>query len=301
MKSRSAPPVSGVYAALVTPRKGACCEADAARLLDYIERVENGGVSGLVLFGSTGEFVHFDATERMRVTGFAIKRSRTPLLVNVSHSDFAGVVALAENAIQAGAAGIFVMPPYFYGYDGAAIEAFYNAIAGLFADQIPIFLYNLPQHTNPIPVDVAVRLLASGRFAGIKDSGGDWQMFESLSALRRDREFRLLLGSERIYKRARQEGADGAVSGVAAALPELVTGLEKAVTGDQPELADQLENHILEYLTWLEKFPATFLIRQTAALRGWITAAPGLPLSEAQQSDLASFREWFPGWFAGIP
>ena len=222
-KSRPAAPASGIYAALVTPRKGSCCEADAAKLLDYISLVEARGVSGLVLFGSTGEFVHFDGAERARVAGLAIKRSRTPLLVNVSHSDFAGMVSLAESAIAAGAAGLLVMPPYFYRYDGSIVEVFYWAIADLFSDQIPIYLYNLPQHTNPIPPDVALRLLSSGRFAGIKDSSGDWAMFQVLSGLRREHEFRLLVGHESIYSRARRSGADGAVSGIAAALPELIT------------------------------------------------------------------------------
>lgn len=299
--STSAVPVSGVYAALVTPRKDDCCEADAGALLDYISRVEAGGVSGLVLFGSTGEFVHFDNEERMRVTGLAIKRSRVPLLVNVSHSDFAGVVALAENAIGAGAAGILALPPYFYRYDGAAVEAFYTALAELFADQTPIYLYNLPQHTNPIPAEVAVRLLSSGQFAGIKDSSGDWTLFEALSAARRKHNFQLLLGSERIYRRARMINADGSISGVAAALPELVVGLEKAIAGGQTTLAEQRERALTEYVDWLEKFPATFLIRQTAALRGWIKLSPGLPLSLQQKIDLDVFKAWFPAWHAALP
>lgn len=292
--------MSGVYAALITPRREACCEADAGRLLDYIERLEHSGVSGLVLFGSTGEFVHFDPEERMRLTGLAIKRSRVPLLVNISHSDFARVVALAENAVDAGASGLLILPPYFYRYDAATVEAFYSAIADLFSDQIALYLYNLPQHTSPITSDVACRLLASGRFAGIKDSSGDWTLFETLTALRREHQFRLLLGSERIYRRARELGADGTVSGVAAALPELITALETAIVAGISSRADRLEKAILEYLDWLEKFPATFLIRETAALRKWISIPPGLPLSAAQQADRDAFRHWFPAWHASV-
>ena len=299
-KLPSKTPVSGIYAALVTPRQPSSSEADAGTLLDYIDHVENGDVSGLVLFGSTGEFVHFDLEERARVAGLAIRRCRTPLLINVSHSDFAGVVALAESAIQLGAAGITVMPPYFYRYDGASIEAFYNAIAEFFASQIPIYLYNLPQHTNPIPADVAVRLLSSGRFAGIKDSSGDWELFEQLRELRKTHDFRLLIGSEKIYRRARSAGADGAISGVAAALPEVIAALESAILAGKETQAEHLEARISEYLEWLEKFPATFLIRQTAALRGWIEVPPGLPLSPAQQFDIEQFRVWFPAWHEAV-
>ncbi len=295
---QSSQPASGVYAALVTPRKPSSSEADTGILLDYIDNVEAGGVAGLVLFGSTGEFVHFDLEERARVAGLAVRRCRTPLLVNVSHSDFAGVIALAESAIHSGAAGIAVMPPYFYRYDGASIEAFYNAIADFFAAQIPVYLYNLPQYTSPIPEDSALRLLASGRFAGIKDSSGDGQMLEVLLKLRKERKFQLLAGNEAIYRRARMAGADGAISGVAAALPELITALDDRVLSGKLDDAEQLDARVSEYLAWLERFPATFIIRQTAALRGWIAVPPGLPLSPAQESSLEQFRAWFSGWHA---
>src|SRR5437763_11073546 len=105
---------SGVYAALGTPRRPNSTEADGAAMLDYLDAVVQAGVDGLVLFGSTGEFVHFEIEERTRVVSLAIRRSRVPVLVNVSHSTLAGSVELAENASDAGASGLLLMPPYFY-------------------------------------------------------------------------------------------------------------------------------------------------------------------------------------------
>ncbi len=78
----------GVYAALVTPRRPDTIEADTAAYLDYLDQVAAAGVDGFVFFGSTGEFVHFEVEERMRVVGLAAKRSRLPVLVNISHSTF---------------------------------------------------------------------------------------------------------------------------------------------------------------------------------------------------------------------
>ena len=85
-KKELAPPARGVYVALATPRPQNAVEADAAALFDYIDAISSKGVDGLVLFGSTGEFVHFDLTERMRVLMLAKRRCRIPLLVNVAHS-----------------------------------------------------------------------------------------------------------------------------------------------------------------------------------------------------------------------
>src|SRR5438552_19188477 len=99
-------PASGVYAALATPRRPNSIEADAAALLDYLDAIVRAGVDGLVLFGSTGEFVHFDLGERMRLLMFAVRRSRVPVLVNVSHSTLVGAVDLAEHAVEIGASGL---------------------------------------------------------------------------------------------------------------------------------------------------------------------------------------------------
>ena len=76
---------SGIYAALATPRRKDRVEPDTAAFLDYLDEVIRAGVDGIVLFGSTGEFVHFDAVDRMQTLNLAIRRSRVPVLVNISH------------------------------------------------------------------------------------------------------------------------------------------------------------------------------------------------------------------------
>src|SRR5436305_5213633 len=143
-------PASGVYAAIATPRRPNSIEADAAALLDYLDAVVRAGVDGLVLFGSTGEFVHFDVGERMRLLMFAVRRSRVPVLVNVSHSTLAGAVELAEHSVDVGAAGVLLMPPYFYTYGDSQLARFYEDFVRLLGSKLSIYLYNLPSFTNRI-------------------------------------------------------------------------------------------------------------------------------------------------------
>src|SRR5689334_12161275 len=114
----------GVYAALATPRRKGLAEPDTVGILDYLDAVAQGGVDGVLLFGSTGEFVHFDIADRIHNLSLAIRRSRVPVLVNVSHSTLDGAVLLADDAIACGAAGVLVMPPYFFRYSESDIEQF---------------------------------------------------------------------------------------------------------------------------------------------------------------------------------
>ncbi len=288
---------AGVYAALATPRRPESIEADTAALLDYLDTVVRAGVSGLVLFGSTGEFVHFDTEERMRVCSLAIKRSRVPVLVNVSHSTLDGAIQLAESACALGASGVLLMPPYFYRYQDEQISAFYAQFMTSFAGQLPVYLYNLPFFTNPMSAALAVKLLATGKFAGIKDSSGQWEMFEALLAQRKKQEFRLLAGHECIYFRARTEGADGTVSGVAAAMPELMVALDRACLVGDVERARRLNERLLEFLPWVERFPSTIAIKQAAVARGWKQKHSAVPLP-AQQ--IAEYQSWLSEWIPQV-
>ncbi|MGI8962860.1 MAG: dihydrodipicolinate synthase family protein [Bryobacteraceae bacterium] len=293
-------PASGVYAALATPLRPNSLEGDAAALLDYLDAITRAGVDGLVLFGATGEFVHFDVSERMRLLMFVVRRSRVPVLVNVSHSTLVGAVDLAEHAVEVGAAGVLLMPPYFYVYGDSQLARFYEDFVRLLGGKIPIYLYNLPSFTNRISAQLAEALLMSGAFAGIKDSSGEWQMFETLNALQAKRPFKLLIGNESLYLRALAAGAHGIVSGVAAAIPELPVAINEAFRNSKLERAQQLNAHLQQFVEWLEKFPTTVGIKQTAAARGWKLDQFAVPLDDSTSQTLSTFRHWLENWIPMI-
>ena len=293
-------PVSGVYAALATPRRADSTEADAAVLLDYLDTVVRSGVDGLVLFGSTGEFVHFDLAERMRVVTLAIRRSRVPVLVNISHSMLAGALDLAHQAVDAGAAGVLLMPPYFYRYSEPQLLEFYRRFVRVAKGGTPVYLYNLPQFTSALSRELATELLESGDFAGIKDSSGDLELFEALRALRARTSFTLLAGNESIYLQSRSAGADGIVSGVGAALPELIVAMDRAIRANNLEAARQFDDRLQEFVRWIDRFPASVAIKQAAVARGWKLNHFPFRFDDDTQADLAAFHNWLATWLPSV-
>jgi dihydrodipicolinate synthase/N-acetylneuraminate lyase len=295
-KDRPPTPAKGLYAALLTPRKTGDLNADIAGMFDYIDRVTDAGVDGLVLFGATGEFIHFDIEERMRVSHLALRRSRVPVLVNVSHSGLSGVLTLAESALSAGAAGLMLMPPYFYRYGEDDIESFYQNALKAIGSQVPVYLYNLPQFTNAISANLVRKLLTSLPIAGIKDSSGDLTLFAALQALRTEQPFSLLTGNENVYLHERLSDADGTVSGIAAALPELMAAMERAIAAKDLDRAHSLNERLKQFLRWSDQFPATVAIKQTAIFRGWIKSDFAFPLSEERKSQLNAFDYWLRDW-----
>jgi dihydrodipicolinate synthase/N-acetylneuraminate lyase len=298
MTVRQAPPKpGGIYAALATPRRPNSIAADTSALFDYLDVVAKAGVDGFVLFGATGEFVHFDTGQRTLVASLAIKRSRVPVLVNVSHSTLDGAIALGQAAAEHGASGVMLMPPYFYHYPDRDIFAYYARFFEALGGRIPVYLYNLPIFTNPLSAELATRLLTEMPFAGVKDSSGEWDSFEMLRRARAQRDFRLLAGHEKIYPRARVSGADGVISGVAAAMPELMVALDRAILAGKQERAAQLDGYVHEMLAWLGRFPATVGIKQAAVARGWKQDHFAAPADPAL---LSEYRAWLSGWIPRV-
>jgi 4-hydroxy-tetrahydrodipicolinate synthase len=290
------PQIGGVLVAAVTPRRADGREVDVAAALELIDFLCAAGVAGIALLGSTGEFLNLTFDERVRLAYMAGKRSRVPLLVGVGHSSFDAAVELGREAAGAGAAGLLLMPPYFFRYNQEDIREFYLRFASQIGPQTPTFLYNIPFFTNELESATAVELLHTGQFAGIKDSSGSMEYFARLAAARAERPFTLLVGNDVIFTRARKAGADGVVSGVACALPELMLGLDRAIcAGDESKVA-RLEARLQEFIKWLDRLPVPLGVKAATELRGLHVGPPAVPLSAGTRRALEAFKEWFVGW-----
>jgi 4-hydroxy-tetrahydrodipicolinate synthase len=284
----------GVFAALATPtRRGNELEVDTGGLFEYLDVIAATGVDGLVLFGATGEFVHFGLEERTRVCTLALKRSRKPLLVNVTHSTLAGAVGLAESAESDGAAGLLLAPPYFFRYSDEQLLAYYREFIRQARPDMPVYLYHMPALTGELTFAGITALLGSGEFAGIQDSSGDWNLFEQLAALRRTMPFQLLLGNESFYLRRRSAGADGIISGLAAAVPELMVALDR-------DRLESLEQRVLEFLEQSQPFPIPAGIKLAAAARGWNIEYSAVPFSDDLTTKARAFQAWSREWWPAV-
>jgi 4-hydroxy-tetrahydrodipicolinate synthase len=293
-------PIQGVYAAAVTPRRLGTEDINLGAMWDLIDFLVAHGIQGIVLLGATGEFVHFSTAERMRMMGLAAKRSRVPVIFNCSHSSFDGVVELTEAAEAAGAAGVLVMPPYFFRYTQPQIGDFYRQIVESTETETPLLLYNLPQYTNPLTFETASELLREGTARGIKDSSGDALLFHNLQALRQEQTFSLMLGNDSLAVPARSTGCDGIISGVACAIPELLISLDRAIAGGVTEVVTRLEARLRQFIEQSDKLPTPVGIKEATAARGLKLGPHALSCEGELHREIGVFREWFQGWLPTV-
>jgi 4-hydroxy-tetrahydrodipicolinate synthase len=289
--------VRGVYAAAITPR-GTQGEVDYGAAFELLDFLAKGGVDGIALFTGAGEYAAIPAAERSRLVYLAVKRSRIPILCGVGSATLNDSIQLAREACDAGAAGLLLPPPYFFRYRQDDIREFYLQFAAHVDDGTVTFLSNNPVYTTAIETETAGALLSSGRFAGIEDGSGCPQTFACLQAVAGN-PARVLAGNDPFLADAIRAGAPGAISGVAGAVPELVTALNRAIrAGDQPQ-TEHLERRMQEFIAWCREFSQPAILRVAAGLRGIKTGALAVPLSAAGLKRLEEFREWFPNWLRG--
>jgi dihydrodipicolinate synthase/N-acetylneuraminate lyase len=278
-------PIRGVIPAMLTPRRAGSNEVDRARLVELVEFLNDRGVDAITLFGSTGEFTHFTPEERGRAAAMAVKRSRAPVLVNASHSTLDGAIGIAREAMEAGAAGVLVMPPYYFRYSQESIRAFMLAFAARAG--APVYLYNIPPFTTPMAIETMVELLESGAFAGIKDSGGRWEDFVKLQATG----FAVITGADAMFSRAARAGAAGVISGVASVVPELMVSIGRAVGANEDTA--KLDARVTAFLERVMKFPFPVALRAALAIRGIDAGPHASPPGAEESKSLDEFRGWF--------
>jgi len=277
-----------ISVAALTPRRPAGVSIDIAAALELLDFLESKGVDGITLLGSTGEFLHFEPEDRARFAAMAIKRCRVPVLVNASHSTLDGSIDLAQQAADAGAAGVLIMPPIYFRYTQESIRAFCLEFAAQV--KIPVFLYNIPQFTTEIKLATALDLLHTGAFAGIKDSSGSWENFVELQRSGTQ----VFVGAEAIYSRAVREGGYGAISGIASVVPELMVGIDRRARAGQDTSA--LDAKACEFVDRMMAFPFPMALREAAAIRGLKVGPHAAPLGPDECVRMQEFRSWFRDW-----
>lgn len=290
----------GVMAASVTPLRADSYEPNLAAFLEAVDFLCGYPLSGIVVLGTTGDMVHFDLPERIKILEFARKRSALPVIAGVTHSTLEGTVELAQHAVQLGCQGLLVMPPYYFRYGQEELKTFYRELARRVGVSVPILAYHIPAFTNPLALETVWQLIEEGAIAGIKDSSGEAARMQWLIEKRTMRPFHLLNGDDRLLREVWRHPGIGCISGIASAVPELFLAFHAAMSTGQEALAEQLDGYVQEFCDWFDEFPDSITVKEAVALRRRLKIPPAIPLSFERQQKLVEFHEWLEAWLPRV-
>lgn len=146
----------GSYSVNVTPftKDGSGIDLEANRR--FIDWQIAAGVPGIIILGTTGEFLTLSDRERAAFVEDTVAHvnGRIDVLVGASNAHTPTAARYAAEAKAAGAQGLMIIPPYYYTPTEDEIVGYYDAIVS--ACDLPIMLYNNPVTSN---VDMSAKLV----------------------------------------------------------------------------------------------------------------------------------------------
>jgi dihydrodipicolinate synthase/N-acetylneuraminate lyase len=249
----------GTIAAALTPLAAGGAVVDEDAFAPYAAFLAEHGLDGLLALGTTGEGVLLDVAERKRVAELFLEH-RNGLLVAVhcGAQTTADTVELAEHAAAAGADAVAVIAPPYFAFDPDELLAHFSAAAHACAPT-PFYVYEFAARSGyavPLQTIAALREEADN-FVGLKVSDAPWEQFAPYLVEGLD----IFVGPEALVPQGLAGGAVGAVSGLAAAFPDVVAAAVRDRGAEATERAGSLRAQI-------ERFPRHAALKRVIARRG---------------------------------
>ena len=296
-------PLRGIVTPLATPlaqSNQAEPSLDVFALERLIEHVLAGGVHGLFLLGTTGEFTSLGHEMRQEI----IRRScaqvarRVPVLVGITDTAISETLRLADTAGEAGADALVLAAPYYFQHSQDDLLRYLELVTKRIS--LPLFLYNIPHLTKTSFHPETVRRAADlPGVVGLKDSTGDLKYLEKAVALLHDRPgFSILIGPEAMLVECMKRGAIGGVCGGSNLNPALFVGLYNAIVRGDAKSIEELQAKVEQSSRALYQVGApggSYLrgIKAALALAGLCGAEPAPPFAPFTADEYAQVEKGY--------
>ena len=257
-------------------------EIDFDHYAEHIAWLAASGCRGITPNGSLGEYQTLTHQERAQVVEAAVSAAPPGFAVipGVAAYGWREAVTWAEQAAQAGAAAVMLLPPNAYRADERGVLEHYRAVAAV---GLPVVAYNNPLDTK---VDLVPELLA--RLSGeglIVDPRRAYAIGELAP------ELDVLIGSDDTVVEFAAAGAKGWVSGYTSAFPRSCIALYEAAMAGALDHAVPLYRRLHALLRWDSKTEFVQAIKLSMDLVGRYGGPFRPPRSPLSDHDHATVRE----------
>jgi|SRR5437660_335359 len=275
----------GAFAAALTPLRAGGAELDEEAIEAYVEFLAGGGLDGLLALGTTGEGILLAEDERRRAAERFVEAAGDSLavVVHCGAQTTAETVALARHAAEIGAGGVAVIGPPYFAFDEEALRAHFVA-AGRACAPLPFYLYEFRSRAGyALPPPLVERLREDvSNLAGLKVSDKPWDAVAPYFLDGLD----VFVGAEELVLEGLEAGAVGAVSGLAAAFPEVVAELVH-------ERSEEAHDRAVALRAGLERWPFHAAAKHALARRG-VPVEPDVraPLRGLSDEEREELGQW---------
>jgi dihydrodipicolinate synthase/N-acetylneuraminate lyase len=284
-------PWHGVLVATALPLRptghGGALAPDLDAYADHVRWLAENGCDGVVPNGSLGEYQTLTATERADVVRAAVAAAPDGMTVMPGVAAYGAAESRrwVEQAAEAGAPCVMLLPPNAYRADERAVVEHYREVARA---GVPIVAYNNPYDTKvDLTPALLARLFGEGLIVAVKEFTGDVQRGYEIAELAPGLD--LLVGSDDVTLELALAGAVGWVSGYPNALPDACVRLWRACRDGDLAAALPLYRSLHPLLRWdarTEFVQAIKLSMDLAGRYGGPCRQPRVPLLPEQEAQV---------------
>lgn len=270
-------PYAGTWTALITPftKEGAI---DEAALRNLVRKQIEGGVTGIVPLGTTGECPTTDAnTEDRRIFEICVEEAAGQIKVMAGTGSNCTREAIHHTKLakEAGADCCLVVCPYYNKPTEEGLRQHFLAIAEV---GLPVVVYNIKGRTGiNMSTELLMELAQHPMIVAVKEASGDLNQMREVIAARPD-DFAVLSGDDGLTLELIQMGGDGVVSVASNIVPDQVSQMvNDALTGNT-EAAQVTHNHLERMFNELFCETNPIPVKYAAHLMGLCEAEYRLPI-----------------------
>jgi 4-hydroxy-tetrahydrodipicolinate synthase len=271
----------GIIPAVLTPfnNKGEFDEEAQRENLRFL--IEN-GVHGLMVNGSTGEAENLSREERRKNVELAVEEAggKIPVIAGTGVPSTKATIDLSKDAKDAGADAVMIVTPFYLIPNEEGLIKHYKTIAEKV--DIPIVLYNIPQHTKVNLDSILIEKLCNevSNIVGLKDSYGNLSQFADTIARVGDK-ISVLTGCDDLILPSLILGAPGAIVALANIAPKMVVELFEYVQKGEINKAKEIYFKLLPIARAIGSeynFPAP--VKEAVNLLGRKAGPPRSPITQ---------------------
>jgi 4-hydroxy-tetrahydrodipicolinate synthase len=256
----------------------------------FINYLIDGGLHGIFVAGTTGEFYGLSGEEKKEMFEIAVEEvsGRVPVYAGTGAITTRECIVLTQIAEKSAVDAVSILTPMFISPTQDELYEHYKAIAG--STRLPILLYNNPPKTGVTITPATLQRLARiENIVGVKDSSGDFTLTSEYIRRTQDKDFSVLSGRDTLIHACLCYGGAGSIAACANIAPRICADIyDKYVDGDiSGSLEAQFAITPLRLAFTLGSFPT--VIKEGLKLLG-IDAGPCMspvgPMRKAEKREL---------------
>lgn len=252
---------------------------DEAALTGLVARIVAAGVDSIGVLGSTGIYPYLDRAERSTALEVAVAAAAgTPVIAGIGALRTREVVAYAQDAQTAGAAGLLLASVSYHRLSEEEVYGLYRDVAS--AVSVPVIVYDNPGTTGFTFTDEFYgRLVQLPSITGIKVPPPAAEVADRVTALRSGLPGCVSVGisGDWVAAEALLAGADCWYSVIGGVFPATTRAIVDAVAAGHREQAEALSQDLEPIWALFRRYGSLRVVAAIAETFGWVNS-PSLPL-----------------------